>query len=137
MPDSSPSSSDSLPPSEAPSVRSLPPVAWRTNLWLFLATLGSVFVTGMGHAGFTRAGLVEGSLFAGSLMSILVAHEFGHWIAARIHKVDASLPFFIPMPVLSPFGTMGAVIRMRGVIPTRRALLDIGASGPLAGMAFA
>src|SRR5262249_11230754 len=51
--------------------------------------------------------------------------------------VDASLPYFIPMPLLSPFGTMGAVIRMRGVIPTRRALLDIGASGPLAGLFFA
>ncbi|HVJ94553.1 MAG TPA: site-2 protease family protein, partial [Labilithrix sp.] len=46
-------------------------------------------------------------------------------------------PFFIPMPLLSPFGTMGAVIRMRGVIATRRALLDIGASGPLAGLCFA
>ncbi|HVH43597.1 MAG TPA: site-2 protease family protein, partial [Labilithrix sp.] len=65
------------------------------------------------------------------------AHELGHYVAARIHKVDASLPFFIPMPLLSPFGTMGAVIRMRGVIPTRRALFDIGASGPLAGLALA
>jgi membrane-associated protease RseP (regulator of RpoE activity) len=70
-------------------------------------------------------------------MAILLSHEFGHYIAARIHKVDASLPFFIPLPILSPFGTMGAVIRMRSVIPTRRALLDIGASGPLAGLAVA
>jgi membrane-associated protease RseP (regulator of RpoE activity) len=58
-------------------------------------------------------------------------------VAARIHNVDASLPYFIPLPILSPFGTMGAVIRMRGAIPTRRALLDIGASGPIAGLCFA
>ena len=75
--------------------------------------------------------------YTASLLAILLAHEFGHYIAARIHKVDASLPFFIPLPLLSPFGTMGAVIRMRGVIPTRRALLDIGAAGPLAGLALA
>jgi|GEM_PF-788949 len=131
--------------------------AWHANLWLFLATLGSVFLTGIINynevpeikdAGFidaiwlslthqTAASLMRGAQFTGSLLTILVAHELGHYIAARIHKVDASLPFFIPMPIFSPFGTMGAVIRMRGLIPTRRALLDIGASGPLAGLAFA
>lgn len=131
---------------------------WRTNLVLFVATAVSVFVTGVlnfpaeadpardeGLAdGLARAvatldarSLVHGAQFAGTLLTILAAHELGHYIAARIHKVDASLPFFIPMPLLSPFGTMGAVIRMRGVIPTRRALLDIGAAGPLAGLAFA
>jgi len=81
--------------------------------------------------------VVHGAQFAGALLTILVAHELGHFIAARIHRVDASLPYFIPMPMLSPFGTMGAVIRMRGSIPTRAALLDIGASGPLAGLVFA
>ncbi len=128
-----------------------PPPAWRTNLILFLVTVASVFVTGVltqGSGGkeeaksffaalFVRDALVRGGQFAGTLLTILVAHELGHYIAARIHKVDASLPYFIPMPLLSPFGTMGAVIRMRGVIPTRRALLDIGASGPLAGLVFA
>lgn len=129
------------------------PAKWRTNLVLFLATVASVFVTGVlgqggGHdeAGaaksfaasyLTREPLVRGGQFAATLLVILVAHELGHYVAARIHKVDASLPYFIPMPLLSPFGTMGAVIRMRGVIPTRRALLDIGASGPLAGLCFA
>jgi len=129
------------------------PPKWRTNLVLFLATVASVFVTGVltqgsGHdeagaaksfaaAFFARDALVRGGQFAGTLLTILVAHELGHYVAARIHKVDASLPYFIPMPLLSPFGTMGAVIRMRGVIPTRRALLDIGAAGPLAGLAFA
>jgi hypothetical protein len=136
---------------------------WRTNLVLFAATVLSVFATGVladpsgekaaesssfvaAVAASVRAAassfqnpvaLAHGVQFAGTLLTILVAHELGHYTAARIHRVDASLPFFIPMPLLSPFGTMGAVIRMRGVIPTRRALLDIGASGPLAGLVFA
>ncbi|MBX3190602.1 MAG: site-2 protease family protein [Labilithrix sp.] len=131
-----------------------PQPPWRTNLVLFVATVASVFVTGVVSqadsktetgdlvravvAAFLSPGaLVRGAQFAVTLLTILVAHELGHYVAARIHKVDASLPYFIPMPILSPFGTMGAVIRMRGVIPTRRALLDIGAAGPLAGLAFA
>jgi membrane-associated protease RseP (regulator of RpoE activity) len=99
----------------------------------------SVFITGaFGESeGSVRAALIKGAQFAGTLLTILVAHEAGHFIAARIHKVEASLPYFIPLPILSPFGTMGAVIQMRGTIPTRRALLDIGASGPLAGLVFA
>lgn len=71
------------------------------------------------------------------LLSILLFHEFGHYFAARYHRVDASLPYFIPLPFLSPFGTMGAVISMRGRIKSRNALLDIGASGPLAGLVIA
>jgi membrane-associated protease RseP (regulator of RpoE activity) len=113
-----------------------PPVhatKWRTNLVLFVTTVASVFATGV----YTQGSTWRGAQFAGTLLVILVAHELGHYVAARIHKVDASLPFFIPLPILSPFGTMGAVIRMRGVIPTRRALLDIGASGPIAGLVFA
>ena len=84
-----------------------------------------------------RASWLHGAEFAGALLLILLAHELGHTFAARIHRVDASLPYFIPLPFLSPFGTMGAVIKMRGAIPSRRALLDIGASGPLAGLVFA
>jgi Zn-dependent protease len=135
-----------------------PRTAWRSNLGLFIATACSVFVTGILNfptdiepikdegfidglkraiAALSGGSLVNGAQFAGTLLTILVAHELGHYVMARIHKVDASLPFFIPLPLLSPFGTMGAVIRMRGVIPTRKALLDIGASGPLAGMLFA
>ena len=114
--------------------------AWRTNLWLFLATVGSVFLTGVVSdpaPSFSREALAHGGQFAAALLTILVAHELGHYVAARIHKVEASLPYFLPLPLLSPFGTMGAVIRMSGTIPTRRALLDIGASGPLAGLVFA
>lgn len=140
MPSSTPSSSGSPRPSAMRSSNPpAPPFAWRANAVLFVLTVASVFFTGAYHDDrslFAPESIKEGVQFAGALLSILLAHEFGHYIAARIHKVDATLPFFIPMP-LSPFGTMGAVIRMRGVIPTRAALLDIGAAGPLAGLALA
>jgi hypothetical protein len=117
----------------APPTEPAPRARWRLNLVLFLATIASVFVTGV----YTQGSRWQAAQFAATILVILVAHELGHYVAARLHKVDASLPYFIPMPLLSPFGTMGAVIRMRGVIPTRRALLDIGASGPIAGLCFA
>ncbi len=146
MPSSPPDSTDSPPPSAMPSADRSPAaveeaLAWRTNAWLFLATVGSCLVTWAYFEGFfdkpSRATAIHAIEYTASLLAILLAHEFGHYIAARIHRVDASLPFFIPLPILSPFGTMGAIIRMRSVIPTRRALLDIGASGPLAGLAVA
>jgi membrane-associated protease RseP (regulator of RpoE activity) len=122
------------------------PLRWKANLALFLATVVSVFFMGAvyepglpvggGMVGLLRA-IPSGWPFAVPLLAILLTHEFGHFIAARIHGVDASLPFFIPLPVLSPFGTMGAVIAMRGRIRSRDALLDIGASGPLAGLCVA
>ena len=120
-------------PPSTPPTEPAPRARWRLNLVLFLATVASVFVTGV----FTQGSRWQAAQFAATILVILVAHELGHYVAARLHKVDASLPYFIPMPLLSPFGTMGAVIRMRGVIPTRRALLDIGASGPIAGLCFA
>ena len=78
----------------------------------------------------------KGWPFAVPLMAILFAHEMGHYIAGRIHKVDISPPYFIPAPFVL-LGTFGAVIKMRGNIKSRDALLDIGAAGPLAGMVFA
>jgi membrane-associated protease RseP (regulator of RpoE activity) len=69
-------------------------------------------------------------------MAILITHELGHYVAGRLHGVDISPPYFIPMPLMM-LGTMGAVIRMRGAIRDRNALLDVGAAGPLAGMAIA
>jgi membrane-associated protease RseP (regulator of RpoE activity) len=146
MPTSDLSSNDSQPPSATPSAEDElparpPPVKWRLNLALFAVTIITVFVTGLSldpgpHT--SHGALLHAAQFAGALLLILVAHELGHFITARLHRVDASLPFFIPLPpMLSPFGTMGAVIRMKTAIPTRRALLDIGASGPLAGLAFA
>ena len=74
-----------------------------------------------------------GLQFAVPLMTILVCHEMGHFIQAHRYGVYASLPFFIPMPV-SPIGTMGAVIAMEPRVGGRRALFDIGITGPLAGL---
>ena len=69
------------------------------------------------------------------IITFLSAHEFGHYIAARKHSVDSTLPYYIPMPIpfFINFGTFGAVIKTRSPITTRRALFDIGISGPLAG----
>lgn len=97
--------------------------AWR-NLVLFVLTAVSIFFTG-------------GPAFAVPLLAILLAHEFGHFFAARYHRVAASLPYFIPLPFIGMFGTLGAVIAMRGQIRSKNALLDIGASGPLAGLVVA
>ncbi len=80
--------------------------------------------------------LAAGVPFSFPLMAILLAHEFGHYLAARRHGVPTSPPYFIPMPVFM-LGTMGAIIAMRGRIRRRDALLDIGASGPLAGLVVA
>ena len=80
--------------------------------------------------------LLAGWTFAVPLMAILFAHEMGHYVAGKLHKVDISPPYFIPVPFFL-LGTMGAVIRMKGAIKTRDALLDIGAAGPLAGMVVA
>ncbi len=81
--------------------------------------------------------LYWGWTFAVPLLAILLTHEFGHYFAARAHHVPASLPYFIPLPFVGLFGTMGAVISMPERIRSRNALLDIGAAGPLAGMAVA
>jgi len=75
--------------------------------------------------------LLAGLPFSLTLLTILLAHEFGHFIAARYYLVDASLPFFIPAPTL--IGTLGAFIRIRSPILSKRALFDIGIAGPLAG----
>ena len=72
-------------------------------------------------------------LFSGSLLAILTAHESGHYLFCRYYGVDATLPFFIPQPPLLIPGTFGAFIRMKSVVPSRRALFDIGLAGPLAG----
>jgi membrane-associated protease RseP (regulator of RpoE activity) len=68
-------------------------------------------------------------------MSIMLAHELGHYFACRYYGIDATLPFFIPFPSL--VGTLGAFIRIRGPIPHRRALFDVGIAGPLMGFVVA
>lgn len=111
------------------------------NLVLFVATVASTLFAGasLSWEASEAAGwgelLLAGVPFSASLLGILVAHEMGHFITARYHRVDASWPYFIPVPF--GIGTFGAVIRMRGRIPSRDALIDIGASGPLAGFVVA
>ncbi|MEA3351380.1 MAG: site-2 protease family protein [Chloroflexota bacterium] len=82
------------------------------------------------------ANLSNGWPFAVSMLGILLAHEFGHYLAARYHKTAVTLPYFIPFP-LSPFGTMGAFIQLKEPPKNKNILLDIGAAGPLAGLIVA
>jgi membrane-associated protease RseP (regulator of RpoE activity) len=79
--------------------------------------------------------LVLGIPFSFTLLLILTAHEMGHYLACVRYRVYATLPFFIPAPTL--IGTMGAFIRIRSPIPSRKSLFDIGVAGPIAGFMFA
>jgi len=81
--------------------------------------------------------LLKGLPFALTLMSILLAHEMGHYIVGRRYNAPVSLPYFIPMPLAGLFGTMGAVIVQRAPFENRKSLFDIGIAGPLAGLAVA
>lgn len=80
--------------------------------------------------------LLSGIPYAFSLMAILAVHELGHYIMARRYKIRATLPYFIPVPPapIFPFGTFGAFIQMRSPVPNRKALFDVGISGPLSGL---
>ncbi|MEX2273462.1 MAG: site-2 protease family protein [Vicinamibacterales bacterium] len=107
---------------------------------LFLATLFTTWWVGLAHyraflAGFSGQGpdahWAAGFWYAGGVLGILGAHEFGHYVMCRRYGVSATLPFFIPAPTLA--GTFGAVIRIRDGFPTRAALFDIGVAGPIAG----
>ncbi len=89
------------------------------NIVLFILTIFSTYIT-------------AGAWYSFATITILLSHEMGHYLMCRKYGVPATLPFFIPFPKLNPFGTMGAVIQMRGAIPNRRALFDIAAAGPLA-----
>ncbi|MBK9250267.1 MAG: site-2 protease family protein [Ignavibacteria bacterium] len=108
------------------------------HLLLFVLTIAATSISGTTWAGKDYTEIMNwhyGLTYSLLLMAFLTAHEFGHYFAARYHKVDASLPYFIPMPVpiLSPFGTFGAYIKTRTPIMSRKALFDIGSAGPLAG----
>lgn len=80
--------------------------------------------------------LVDGLVFAACVMSILLAHEMGHYLQSRRHGVPATFPFFLPFPI-NPFGTLGAVIVQDGSRANRKQLFDIAVSGPLAGLVVA
>ncbi|HET9949820.1 MAG TPA: site-2 protease family protein [Longimicrobiales bacterium] len=121
---------------------------------LFLATLVTTLAAGAHMAGFDPFGtellvlgrfaipypsgidwpeLALGAPFALPFLGVLLAHEMGHWVAARAHRVRASLPYFVPFPpYFSLIGTIGAFIQLRGPTVRRTALFDIGAAGPCA-----
>ena len=80
---------------------------------------------------------LRGLPFAATLVTILLVHEFGHYLTCLRYRVSATLPYFLPAPLVSPVGTFGAFIRIRSRFPDRRALFDIGASGPWAGFVVA
>ena len=106
------------------------------NLVLFLATIITTFLTGALYGeGFD---VVNGILFSVSILTILGAHELGHYFVARYYKAPVTLPYFIPLPPLvSPIGTLGAVIRLKAPFVNRKSLFDVGIAGPLAGLVFA
>ena len=129
----------------------------KTNLYLLIATIFSTTWAGaLWWASYSDAAVLDQSnvwlrvlinpdvllmgflTYSLPLMAILGAHEMGHYYYARKHNLDASLPFFLPMPpMLFILGTMGAFISIREPIPNRKALLDVGASGPIAGLFIA
>ncbi len=109
---------------------------WRLPAMLFVATCLSTLLAGTqfgGDGSGLFAAFVAGLRYAVPVMTILLCHEMGHFLQARRYGVYASLPYFIPMPI-SPIGTFGAVIAMEPRVGGRRALFDIGISGPLAGL---
>jgi membrane-associated protease RseP (regulator of RpoE activity) len=126
---------------------------FRNRTWLHVGLLFLTFLstTGVGAAHYEAflsdfvsgpigmplgALLIRGVWYSGTILLILGAHELGHYFACRYYQVDASLPFFIPAPFLLT-GTLGALIRIREPIPTKRMLFDIGVAGPIAGFVFA
>jgi membrane-associated protease RseP (regulator of RpoE activity) len=117
------------------------------NILLFALTVLSVMLVGAQPEGtpppdlagqllFTAKFILTGWPYAASLMSILLAHEFGHYLMSRHHRTRATLPYFIPLP-LPPLGTMGAAILMQETPKNKRVLFDIGVAGPLAGLVVA
>ena len=109
---------------------------WK-NVGLFVATLLSTLYVGATwyYVDPFSPEILRALPFTLAVMGVIATHELGHYAMSRYHDVDATLPYFIPFPSL--FGTMGAVIRMRGQIPDRKALFDIGAAGPIAGLVAA
>lgn len=92
-------------------------------------------ILGAVHELFTNpAVFTHGISFSLSLLFILICHEGGHYVACRIYGVDATLPYFIPVPpLIGPAGTLGAFIKIVSPMPSRRAVFDIGVAGPIAG----
>lgn len=153
-----PDSADSIPAFlESPAEPSLPPPlpqrgdrVWLHTLLFLLTIVSTCLVGGLHYAGFQAnfgsdppaESLALANLFRNGLwysltiLAILGCHEMGHYIACRVYRVDASLPYFLPAP-LPLTGTLGAFIRIRSRIPSKVALFDIGIAGPIAGFVVA
>ena len=114
-------------------------IPW-TNLGLFLATVVSTLVVGaltwyyipLSALRADPLLILRAWPFTAAVLGVLATHELGHYALGRYHGVDVSLPYVIPF--IFPFGTLGAIIRMRGQMPDRETLFDIGVAGPLAGL---
>jgi membrane-associated protease RseP (regulator of RpoE activity) len=117
------------------------------NIILFILTVIAVIMAGMGFGDAdqilaaqdaweqTKIAILTGGIpFALTLLTILLFHEFGHYFAARYHKTNATLPYFIPLPIIGILGTMGAVIVWKEPPRNRRVLFDVGVAGPLSGL---
>ncbi len=109
------------------------------HLVLFILTFFTTTLAGvqwLNRDPFELSNFAAGLPYSISLLAILASHEFGHYFAARYHHVSTTLPYFIPIPpfLLNPFGTMGAVIRIRSPLSSKRELFDIGSAGPIAGL---
>ena len=117
-------------------------IPWK-HIWLFIATVISTMVMGAENVGTSFFEILKdpslillGWQYSFALLLILTCHEFGHYFAAKYHRIDVTLPYYIPLPLFGlglHFGTMGAVIRLKSPIPSRRALLDVAVAGPIAG----
>lgn len=108
------------------------------HLLLFVLTFLSTLLVGAGYYNVNvlqePTGIYKGIPFSLTLMGILLSHELSHYLASKKHHTKATLPYFLPAPpILSPIGTFGAFIKMKSPIVTRKALIDIGSSGPIAG----
>ncbi|WP_440770982.1 site-2 protease family protein [Natronorubrum sp. DTA28] len=112
-------------------------IPW-TNVLLLLATVVSTLFVGalwwypQLDPLSDPAAMLQAWPFSLAILGVLGVHELGHYVMSRYHEVDASLPYFIPIPTI--IGTMGAVIKLKGQMPDRKALFDIGVAGPLAGL---
>jgi membrane-associated protease RseP (regulator of RpoE activity) len=125
-----------------------PPNRYYLHITLFILTVFTTTLAGvfwLNKEPFNLDNFRYGLPYAISILAILSAHEFGHYFAARFHGVSTTLPFYIPFPPfipwgsmgviqLNPFGTMGAVIRIRTPLQSKKVLFDVGIAGPLAGL---
>lgn len=113
------------------------PQTWN-EIARFIATIPERYAAFIAGVLYNLATNIEylkyGLSFSLSLLFILISHEMGHYVACRIYRVDATLPYFIPTPpLIGPAGTFGAFIKIRSPMPSRRAVFDIGVAGPIAG----